>query len=64
MADKSRFGLELTEAEINALVDTEELLILEFLIKQLFYSGLIITNSALRSSLAIDHFISSAPSKS
>ena len=46
MADKSRLGPELTEAEINALVDNstpvktkEELLILEFLIKQLFYSG-------------------------
>ena len=43
MADKSRFGPELTEAEINALVDNttprrikEELLILELLIKQLF----------------------------
>ena len=35
MADKSRFGPELTEAEINI----EELLILEFLMKQLFYSG-------------------------
>ena len=48
MAVKSRFGPELTEAEISM----EELLILEFLIKQLFYSGLaeykmIITNSAL-----------------
>ena len=32
MADKSRFGPELTEAEIDALV--EELLILKFLIKQ------------------------------
>ena len=31
MADKSRFGSELTEAEIDASV--EELLILEFLIK-------------------------------
>ena len=47
MADKSSFGLELTEAEIDALVDNatpgntkEDLLILEFLIKQLFYSGL------------------------
>ena len=37
MADKSRFGSELTEAEINALVEE---LILEFFIKQLFYSGL------------------------
>ena len=37
MADKSRFGPELTEAEINM----EELLILEFLIKQFFYSGLL-----------------------
>ena len=34
MADKSCFGPELTEVEINM----EELLILEFLIKQLFYS--------------------------
>ena len=48
MADKSRFGPELTEPEIDALVDNttpgntkEELLILEFLIKQLFYSGLL-----------------------
>ena len=32
IADKSRFGPELTEAEIDAL--GEELLILEFLIKQ------------------------------
>ena len=32
MADKSRFGPELTEAEIDNLV--EELLILKFLIKQ------------------------------
>ena len=32
MADKSRFGPELPEAEIDASV--EELLILEFLIKQ------------------------------
>ena len=47
MADQSRFGPELTEAEIAALVDNitpgnikEELLILEFLIKQLLYSGL------------------------
>ena len=42
MADKSRFGLDLTKAKIDALV--EELLILEFLIKQLkllFYSGLL-----------------------
>ena len=39
MADKSCFGLELTEAVINASV--EELLILKFLIKQLFYSGLL-----------------------
>ena len=41
MADKSRFGPKLTEAEIDALVDAEELLILEFLIKQLCYSGLL-----------------------
>ena len=39
MAYKSRFGRELTEAEIDASV--EELLILEFKIKQLFYSGLL-----------------------
>ena len=39
MADKSRFGPELSEAEIDALV--EELLILEFVMKQLFYSGLL-----------------------
>ena len=39
MADKNRFGPELSEAEIDALV--EELLILEFVIKQLFYSGLL-----------------------
>ena len=36
---KSRFGAELTEAEIDVLV--EELLILEFLLKQLFYPGLL-----------------------
>ena len=48
MADKNRFGPELTEAEIDALVDNttpgntkEELLILEFLIKQLLSSGLL-----------------------
>ena len=63
-ADKSRFGPKLTEAEIDALV--EELLFLVSLIKQLFCSGLldiewlIITNSALRASLVIYHFISSA----
>ena len=39
MADKSHFGPELTEAEIDASV--EEFLILEFLIKQLFCSGLL-----------------------
>ena len=48
MVHKSRFGPELTEAEIDALVDNttpgnnkEEFLILEFLIEQLFYSGLL-----------------------
>ena len=48
MANKSCFGTELTKAEIGALVDNattgntkEELLILEFLIKQLFYLGLL-----------------------
>ena len=39
MARESRFAPELTEAEIDALV--EELLIHEFLIKQLFYSDLL-----------------------
>ena len=39
MADKSRFGPELSKAETDASV--EELLILEVLIKQLFYSGLL-----------------------
>ena len=39
MADKSRFEPESSEAEIDASV--EELLIPEFLIKQLFYSGLL-----------------------
>ena len=39
MADKFRFGPELTEAEIDALV--QKVLILEFLIKQLVYSGLL-----------------------
>ena len=38
-ADKNRFGPELTEEEIDALV--EELLILEFFLKHLFYSGLL-----------------------
>ena len=38
MADKSRFRLELSEAEIDASL--EELWILELLRKQLFYSGL------------------------
>ena len=48
MANKSRFGPELTEAEIYALVDNttpgntkEQFLILEFLIKHLFYSSLL-----------------------
>ena len=35
MADKSRFGTELTETEIDASV--EESLILEFLMQQLYY---------------------------
>ena len=39
MAEKSRFGPELSETEIDASV--EELLIPEFFIKQLFYSGLL-----------------------
>ena len=34
------FGLDLSEAEFDALVE-EEFLILEFSIKQLFYSGLL-----------------------
>ena len=42
MADKSFSGPELSEAEIGASV--EELSILEFLIKQLFYSGLLDIN--------------------
>ena len=48
MADKSHFGPELTEAEIDALVDNttpgytkEELLFLKFLLKQSFYAGLL-----------------------
>ena len=42
MADKTRFGTELTEVEIDALVDnTTPGNIMEFLIKQLFYSGLL-----------------------
>ena len=42
MADKSRFESELTQAEIDALVDnTNPGNIMEFLIKQLFYSGLL-----------------------
>ena len=43
MADKSRFGLELTKAEIDAfLVDnTTPGNIMEFLTKQLFYLGLL-----------------------
>ena len=42
MADKSRFGQELTEAEIDALVDnTTPGNIMTFLIKQLFYSRLL-----------------------
>ena len=39
MADKSPFEPELTKVEIDILV--EELLILEILIKQLPYSGLL-----------------------
>ena len=42
MADKSRFGQELTVAEMDASV--EELLILEFLIKQFLYSACWIYN--------------------
>ena len=41
MADNRRFGPELTDTEIHVLVDMEEFLILEFLMKQLFYSGLL-----------------------
>ena len=49
-------------------INMEELLILEFLIKQLFYLCLldiemIITNSALSASLVIYHFRSSASSQ-
>ena len=65
MANKSRFVSELTEAEIDALVNMEELLILELLIKQfiilLALAGykMIITNAGLCASLVIYHFISS-----
>ena len=39
MVDKSRFGPELTEAEIDALVDNTTVgNIMEFLIKQYYYS--------------------------
>ena len=53
MVDKCCFGPELTEAEIDALV--EELLILEFFNKKIILLGLagyktIIINSALRAS--------------
>ena len=48
MTNNSCCGLKLTKAEVDALVDNttprnikEELLILEFFIKQLFYSGLL-----------------------
>ena len=48
MADKSRFGPELTKAKVDALVDNttpgntkEKSLIPEFLTKKLFYSGLL-----------------------
>ena len=67
MANKSRFASELTEAEIDALVNMEELLILELLIKQfIILLGLagykmIITNLGLCASLVIYHFISSTP---
>ena len=47
MADKSSLGLELTEAEIDTLVDTGELLIPEFL---------------MLASLVIYHSISRVPS--
>ena len=64
MADKNRLGPELSEAEINASV--EELLIQEFFNKTIILLGIarhkmIKTNSALRASLVIYHFISSAP---
>ena len=64
-ADRSRFGPELTEAEIDGSV--EELLILEFFNQTIILLGLagykmIITNSALRASLVIYYFVSSAPS--
>ena len=39
MSDKSRFGPEMSEAEIDSSM--EELSILVFLIHQLFYSGLL-----------------------
>ena len=70
MADKSCFGLELTKAEVNALDDnTTPRNIMEFLIKQLFYSVLlpgckmIITKSALCTSLVIYHIINYYPAR-
>ena len=58
MADKSRFGPELSEAKIDAPVQL--MLMLEFLTTSAL-STLIITTSALRAPLVIYHFIFNAP---
>ena len=61
MADKSRFRLELSEAEIDASL--EELWILDNIIILLGLAGymykIVVTYSALGASLVIYHFISS-----
>ena len=54
MADKSRFGLELSEAEIDPSVFNKTIIIL---LKLAGYK-MNITNSALHASLVIYHFIS------
>ena len=61
-----RFSLKLCSF-LSLFSSDSQLCVVEFLIKQLFYSGLpgqemIITNLALRASLVIYHFISSVPS--
>ena len=67
MADKSRLGPELTKAEIDALVNTIHGRVVDpgVFHKTIILLGLarykIITNSVLRASLVIYHFISSAP---
>ena len=66
MADKSRFGPKLTEAEVDALIDGRVVDpgVFNKTIIRLGIAGfkMIITDSALCASLVFYHFIFSAPS--